>query len=344
MAQVREPLQVARLGQDDAAVHHRRLDDHPGDLVAMFLERLPGRRQVVERHHDHEVGERLRDPRRLRQRDGMIARAHQLGVGDHAEHQRVVVAVVGPLDLDEEVAPGLRAHQPGRLERRLGPRVAEPPQREREAFREVRADRVQVLRRLREMRPVPHLAFDRLDDRGMRVTDDHRAVTEVVVDVLVAVDVPDAAAVAALDEDRVRRRGLPGGGDAAGDVAPRDLPIRDRGPVLRLELGLLLLDQTVDPVAGRSRPTREPPWPRSSCVCVFERPFNHGRGHRARQGLRRPTGTIALERGGRSSSGQSTRLWSWGLGVRVPSVTRSPEVRLLDCAGPLAQSGRATDS
>ena len=29
------------------------------------------------------------------------------------------------------------------------------------------------------------------------------------------------------------------------------------------------------------------------------------------------------ERGGRSSSGQSARLWSWRLGVRVPSVTPS---------------------
>ena len=50
---------------------------------------------------------------------------------------------------------------------------------------------------------------DRRDDRGVGVALDHRAEAVVEVDVLVAVDVPDARALAALDVDgpRVAARG-----------------------------------------------------------------------------------------------------------------------------------------
>ena len=115
------------------------------------------------------------------------------------------MAVVGALDLHEHVAAGVRAHQPRGLERRLGARVAEPPQRQAEPLGEVLADHVELLRRLREVRAARGLALDRLDDLRVRVAHHHRAVAEVEVDVLVLVDVPDAVALAAVGVDRVRR-------------------------------------------------------------------------------------------------------------------------------------------
>ena len=54
--------------------------------------------------------------------------------------------------------------------------------------------------------------------RRVGVAGEHRAEAGVEVDVLVAVDVPDPRARAALDEHRARRGVLPRRGDAAGEV------------------------------------------------------------------------------------------------------------------------------
>ena len=60
-----------------------------------------------------------------------------------------------------------------------------------------------------------HLRFNRGDDGWMRMADDHDAETVVEIDVLVAVHVPHAAALAVVDEDRLRRGVLERAGHAA---------------------------------------------------------------------------------------------------------------------------------
>ena len=85
-----------------------------------------------------------------------------------------------------------------------------------------------------------------LDDLGMCVADDHGAVAEMEVDVLVAVDVPEAVAPSVIGEDRVRRRVLPARRDAAGDVAVGDRPVGDARRVLGFEGRLFVRDQFVD--------------------------------------------------------------------------------------------------
>jgi hypothetical protein len=230
---------------------------------------LPGRLEVVERHHPHEVGEGLRDAHRLVHRDRVLARTHVGGVGRHREHQGIVVAVVGALDLHEHVAPGVRAHQAPGLERRLGARVAEAPQRKPEAIGEVLPDHVEVLRGLGEVRATLGLSLDRLDDLRVGVARHHRAVAEVEVDVLVLVDVPDVVAAATVDVDRVRWRVLPTRGDPAGHVAIGDLAIGDRRRARWGERGFLTLDQAVDQVQIELHPCchgaissfEEPPQP-----------------------------------------------------------------------------------
>ena len=108
--------------------------------------------QVVERHHADQIRHRLRDAERLGHRVRVLARPDLRRVGTDGEHQRVVVTVIRALDLHDHLAAGVRAHETRGLERGLGAGVAEPPEREPEPFDQVLADRVEVLRRLREMR------------------------------------------------------------------------------------------------------------------------------------------------------------------------------------------------
>jgi hypothetical protein len=246
MTEIEQPLEVARLRQDDAAVHHGGLDDHAGDAPLVLGERPLRLGQVVERHDAHEVRERLRDAHRLRHRHGVLTRPDQVRIRGHGEHQGIVVTVVGPLDLHDQVSAGVRPHQADRLEGGLRAGVAEPPQREAEPLGHVLADLVELRGGLREVRPQTGPLLDRLHHLRMGMPHDHRAVPEVVVDVLVAVEVPDVAPRSPIDEHRVRRRGLPGRRDAAGDVLPGHLPVLDRAAMLRLERRLLVGDQTVD--------------------------------------------------------------------------------------------------
>ena len=209
MADVLQRLEVAGVGKHQAAVGHGGLDDHAGDLLRMLDERALGGVRVVERHRDHQVDELLGQPERLRDRRGMVARPRLALRREHRHHQRVVVTVVRPLDLQDQLAPGQRAHDANRVERGLGPRVAEAPIRQLEPLRELIGDDQPVLGRLGEMRSQRHPLPHRLHDLRVRVTHDHDAVAVVVVDVLVLVDVPDVRARAAPDVDRMGRPRLP---------------------------------------------------------------------------------------------------------------------------------------
>ena len=336
----------------------------PAILPRVLLEHLLRGLEVVERHDPQQLGEHLGDAAGLRHHVRVLARAHVGGVGRHREHQRVVVAVVGALDLDDEVAAGVGAHQAGAFQGGLGARVAEAPQRQLEALGEVLADHVEVLRGLGEVGAQRRLLLDRLHDLRVRVAHHHGAVAQVEVDVLVLVDVPQVVALAAVDEDRVRRRVLPAGGDAAGDVAVRDLAIGDRGLPLGLELGLFALDQRVDPVEIELDGVLD------SHACRLL-----GRRSRIRVGLNgrsmMPHGGVARQALGTADPGSvgGEPLVSWstqhggcssarlerlvvvqeaaGSNPVTHPKTRRPgrwKARLVNCAGPLAQFGRATDS
>src|SRR5712692_5798736 len=73
------------------------------------------------------------------------------------------------------------------------------------------------------MRPPADLLPDRVDHLRVTVTEEQRAVPHPVVDVLVAVDVPLAAAAGALDVDGKRQVMADVVGHAAGDGLPRAL-------------------------------------------------------------------------------------------------------------------------
>src|SRR5581483_5307179 len=100
---------------------------------------------------------------------------------------------------------------------------------------EVLGDRKGLLRRLGEVRAELHPSLHRLHDLRVRVPHDHDAVAVVVVDVLVAVDVPDVRAPAVAHVDRVRRPRLPARRHAAGQPALGLLAVGQAAPVLLIE-------------------------------------------------------------------------------------------------------------
>ena len=53
--EILQTLEVAVGGQDDAGVHHDRLDDHPGDLARVLLEGAGDGLEVVERNDRRRV-------------------------------------------------------------------------------------------------------------------------------------------------------------------------------------------------------------------------------------------------------------------------------------------------
>jgi hypothetical protein len=90
-------LEVARLGQDDPEVHHRRLHDQAGGLASFAIELgeppLEGG-GVVERNCDRQVDDRLRDPFPVRERVRRLVRADRVVLDTDRDHHGVVVAVV----------------------------------------------------------------------------------------------------------------------------------------------------------------------------------------------------------------------------------------------------------
>ena len=123
--------------------------------------------------------------------------------------------VVAGLDLDDPVATGKAARQPNGVEGRFGTAVGEAPLRLLEAARQLLGDDGVVGHGLREMRAAGGTFVDRLDDQRVGMPDHHDAEAVVKVDILVAVDVPDPAAFAVIDEHRLGRRVLEGRRHAA---------------------------------------------------------------------------------------------------------------------------------
>ena len=114
------------------------------------------------------------------------------------------MAVVGAGELEDLLAPGRGAGQADGAHRGLGPRGGHAHHLDgRHPAGDLVGQVDLALRRRAERRPALGRRHDRGQDRGMGVPVDERPPGAHVVDVVVAVDVDDLGAVAALDEDRV---------------------------------------------------------------------------------------------------------------------------------------------
>src|SRR5439155_6544405 len=94
------------------------------------------------------------------------------------------------------------------------------------------------------------LPLDRVRDLWVRVADDRDAEPVVKVDVLVAVDVPDAAALAVIDEDRLRRCVLERRRNASRQHLTRVVPELSATCARVSKTPLFDLDQLRDAVRG----------------------------------------------------------------------------------------------
>ena len=250
---VADGLEVARLGQHDAEVHHRRFHDHAGGLAALLGEPLDPalhRAGVVERDRDRQVDDGLRNARAVRQRGEVLVVSDLVVLDADRDHHAVVMSVVGAEDLDDRLAAGGAAGDADGVHRGLRPAVREAPLRQPPAAGELITYDDRVLGRRREVRAGRVALVDRGADRGMAVTLDHRAEAVVEVPHLVAVDVPHARPGPALQVDGPRVAQLVGGRDTAGEV---DLSARVhlvRALRAVVELLLLALDELRDALAG----------------------------------------------------------------------------------------------
>src|ERR671922_1182285 len=122
----------------------------------------------------------------------------------------------------------------------------------------------------------------------MRVALDHRAEAVVEVPHLVAVDVPDLRALAALEVDRPRVAQLVGGGDARAEdlVGATEHLGRAAGAVV--EAMLLALDQVLDALAIQRDGRRDGHFSLSSYVSAREGNGRAGAGTACRPGSPAP--------------------------------------------------------
>ena len=246
MEQVLEPDQVTGVGGDDPGVHHDRFDDHPGHPTGVGLENLLHGSQIVESDHGGEFHDAGRDPGAADHAPRAVRRAGLVEFGGHRHLDRVVVAVIAPLHLDQDIPPGDGPHQMDGVHGRLGTRIVEPPQREPESSPELLGHLDGDLGGLGEVGALPDLLAHRLDDGRMAVTGQAGAVAAVQVDVLIAVDVEDLGPGAVTEPDRLRRRDLPARGHTAGQRGQRPLAQSPRPGLALHESSLLVVDEGVE--------------------------------------------------------------------------------------------------
>ena len=218
VAEVPQPLQESGPRCDQVHVARDRLDNHPGDLVGMRLESGGDFVEIVISEHQRLAGDRRRHARRRRLAEGERARAR-------LDQQAVSVAVIAAFELHDLRPPRVTARESQRGHRRLGAGAHQPHQLERWE---------QTAQRLRDL----DLAFSRRAERqsvkcgllhsahgiGMRVPEDRRAPRPDVVDVALAVRVPQVRAFATDEEARRaadRAKGAHGRIDAARDRSLR---------------------------------------------------------------------------------------------------------------------------
>ncbi len=177
----------------------------------------------------------LRDTRAVRQRRNVLAVAQVVVRHADTDHGVVVMPVIRPEDLHDGVAPGVGARDAHGVHGRFGAGVHIAPERQTEALGQRLADDDRVLDRGGEMRSLGDPFGNRLDDGRMRVPLHHRAEAVVVVDPLVAVDIPDLGALAFVQVDRPGIAHLVGRRHAARHGLFRALvhPARPRGRVVQ---------------------------------------------------------------------------------------------------------------
>ena len=169
----------------------------PSRLLKHRLERLG----IVEGHDVGQLAERPRIAGAIRDRARFVALPNLVQPWVDRDHHRVVVAVVGPLDLEDQIATGGAPREMDRGHGRLGAGVDKAPLGKAEAVRELLGDHDRAVGGGGEVGAEVDPRLHRRAHCRVGVTDAHDAEAVVKVDVLVSVHVPDAGARAPLHVD-----------------------------------------------------------------------------------------------------------------------------------------------
>ena len=222
-----EPLEEARLREDDAHVRGDRLDGDDGDPPRVLPEEPLDGVEVVVLRRERRLRELGRDARRAGDPE-----RREAGAG--RDEERVGVAVVAAGELQDEVAPRRGAREAHRAHRRLGPRGDEADLLH---GRDEAGDALGELHlgaaRRAVRRPAREGSTDRGGDRLRHVAEEVRAVRHDVVDVAVPVSVDDHGALRLLHEERRRADRLERA-DGRADAA-RHLRLRARVEAVGLD-------------------------------------------------------------------------------------------------------------
>ena len=194
----RRPWRKPGTGRDQPL---HRLDDDARDLVLVGVDHLAGGVEVVVGADEHVVLEMVGDARRVRD-----AAAGIVGLRRPEAHQAPVAhAVIAALEFEDLRPPPVGAGEPHRIGVRLGPGTGEPDLLgARHGVHDLGREPDAVLVVDEEGRAELDLLAHRRVHLRMRVPDQHGTRAEEVIDIFVAADVPDPAAISPPD-DRLAR-------------------------------------------------------------------------------------------------------------------------------------------
>ena len=200
---VAQPLQKAGLRHAQADVHQNRFQNDGRDLAGILLEAQLDAGQVVEGRSENvgHGGFRHSEPARHRSRSVDIAVVGRVRL--HADQRGIVQAVVSAFKFYDLVAAGSGAGQANGVHGGFRTAVAEAHHLDRKAVADFFGQFPLHVVGHAEHGAGAETLFHGLHDRGMAMSGHERAETQVVVDVFVAVEVAELAALSLFHKNRI---------------------------------------------------------------------------------------------------------------------------------------------
>ena len=209
-------LEIGLIGRREARAVRHGIDQHAGKPLAVLADQADCGFGVVEGNGD-DVGEHIvRRALRIGDRKRRVA-APYFRCWIQADLGIVIGAVIGALAFGDFWTAGMRPRRFQRYHHGLGAGIGKAYLVDRGQARDQQFSEIDLgFRRQAERRSQRELRGRRLDQRGMRVAVNLRGEIVDAVDIDVAVEIPDPAALAARGVDRIGLHEHGGAGVAAG--------------------------------------------------------------------------------------------------------------------------------
>src|SRR5438477_263948 len=202
-ADVAQPLEEPGLRHAQSDVHHNGLENNAGDLVGIFLEAALDAREIVE-SSDDDVGEGgFRHATTAGNRIGCVRIAAVFRLRLNADERGVMQSMVAALELQNSVSAGCGARNAAGVHGDFGPAGAEAHHFHRIALANFLRELPFLVMRHAEGGSFMQFLLDGFHDGGVAVPGHQRTETKIVVNVFIAIDVVNTAALSILHEERI---------------------------------------------------------------------------------------------------------------------------------------------